>query len=107
MTVKDPMIAFCSCPDIEIARRVSDQMVREKLAACVSLFPGIESIYQWQDEIEHAQEVMLMIKTTKANWKSLEKLILDKHPYELPELIAVDISNGIPDYLSWIEKHTQ
>ncbi len=85
---------------------IADRLVAEQLAACVSLLPGVTSVYRWEGEVETATEVMLLIKAATSDVEALSTLIASVHPYELPEVIAVDISGGLPAYLAWIQEKT-
>jgi periplasmic divalent cation tolerance protein len=96
-------LCLCTCPDGDVAAKIADQLVAEQLAACVNIVPGIMSVYRWQDEVEHGQEVLLLIKTSKTLWSQLEQRIQALHPYELPEIMAVPITTGQADYIKWIE----
>ncbi len=98
----DFRIVFCTVPDADTGRHIADRLVEYRLAACVNLIPGLESIYRWKGEIQHDSEVLLMIKTTAADYVPLEQAIRELHPYELPEIVAVPLSNGLTDYLNWI-----
>ncbi len=80
--------------------------MEERLAACVNLLPGVHSIYRWQDAIESADEVLLMIKTTAARVGALQQRIVSLHPNELPELIAVEAAGGSPAYLDWVRQQS-
>lgn len=95
-------LLLCNCPNNETASKIAHLLVEQKLAACVNCLPGVRSVYQWNNTIEEASEVMLLIKTTTARYKKVEQTIVTAHPYEVPEVIAVDISNGLPAYLQWI-----
>lgn len=99
----DACIVLCTCPDTDIAERLAEGLVGERLAACVNVLPGIRSIYWWQGQVERSDEVQLIIKTRQAVWPKLEQFIHQAHPYETPELIAVPITNGLPAYLDWLE----
>jgi periplasmic divalent cation tolerance protein len=96
-------LVLCTCPDQESAQLIAEQLVDAKLAACVNILPGIVSIYRWQGAIESTQEQLLLIKTTTENYDRLERTINELHPYELPEVIAIPIENGLESYLSWID----
>ena len=98
-------LVMCTCPDQDSAKTIAEQLVDQSLAACVNILPGIESIYIWQGKRESAQEQLLMIKTTKNVYDALEKTIIGLHPYELPEIIAVNIEDGNTNYLNWISKN--
>lgn len=96
-------IIFCTCPNKEVAESLAKQLVGEKLAACVNIMPGITSVYEWQEHIETAQEHLLLIKSHKDSYSLIEHKILEQHPYELPEIVAVPIANALPQYLKWID----
>ena len=96
-------IILCTCPDKATAEKIAHCLVNDKLAACVNILPGITSIYRWHEQIETAQEHLLLIKANKTSYQAIEKTIIKHHPYELPEIIAVPIENGLPEYLHWID----
>lgn len=96
------LLAFATCPDEATARRIADTLVGEQLAACVNLLPGVQSVYRWQGKVERAGEVLILVKTTRQRFANLRERLLALHPYELPELIAVEIADGLPAYLDWI-----
>ena len=98
----DLQIALCTVPDEKTAGQIADALVSEKLAACINIIPSIMSVYRWNDAIEHDQELLLLIKTSASVWPLLEARILELHPYELPEIIAVPIQTGQTDYIKWI-----
>lgn len=99
---QEVLVVFCTCPDTDTARRIAGQLVRDRLTACVNILPGITSVYEWQDEICEDAEVLLLIKTTQAGFAVLRDAIVAAHPYELPEVIAVPVSAGLPGYLDWV-----
>jgi periplasmic divalent cation tolerance protein len=96
-------IILCTCPDKDTAEKIARLLITGKVAACVNILPGIISIYLWQEQIESAQEHLLLIKANKSCYQAIEKTISEHHPYELPEIIAVPIDNGLPEYLQWID----
>lgn len=96
-------LVFCTCPDRPSAQRIAGQLVDDGLAACVNILPGVESVYRWQGQRESTQEHLLLIKTTHGAYSQLEKTIAEHHPYELPEVIAVSITDGLSGYLDWID----
>ena len=96
-------LILCNCPDITAAEQLAQHLVKERLAACVNLVPGIRSVYQWQGSIETAQEIMLLIKTQTVLYPAIEEAIKRLHPYEIPEIIAVAIADGSGDYLKWMD----
>jgi len=96
------LLVISTCPDTETAERIARVLVDAGVAACVNILPGVCSVYEWQGGVEQDAEVLLFIKTTQAAFQALETLLLDEHPYELPELIAVPIVNGSKGYLEWL-----
>ena len=96
-------IILCTCPDKNTAENIARLLVKDKLAACVNILPGITSIYTWREQIESAQEHLLLIKANKETYQAIATAIKKQHPYELPEIIAVPIENGLPEYLHWID----
>ncbi len=98
------IIAFCTCPDDETASIIADRLVGEGFAACVNIIPNILSVYQWKNQVEHDQELLLMIKTRQDQYADIESVIQELHPYELPEVIAVSIERGLNEYLKWIDQ---
>ncbi|MBI1194343.1 MAG: divalent cation tolerance protein CutA [Gammaproteobacteria bacterium] len=100
-------LIYSSCPDEKTARALADALLDRRFAACVSVLSGVTSYYVWQGKRESSPEALLMIKTTKALYAEVEALIRERHPYELPEVIAVPIEGGLPDYLGWIASQTQ
>jgi len=98
----ETQIVLCTVPDEAAALRIASALVGEQLAACVNIVPGITSVYRWKDAIETAAELLLIIKTNMGVYTRLQDRIHALHPYELPEIIAVSIDQGLPDYLAWI-----
>src|SRR5271165_1417334 len=99
----DKQIVFCTAGSEEEARKIARHLVEHRLAACVNLVLHLTSIYQWQGEIEEGREWLLLIKTSSEMFGSIHAAIRELHSYELPECIAVDIADGSPAYLKWIE----
>lgn len=99
-------LVHCSCPDTDTAQRLARGAVEARLAACATALPGAVSTYRWQGVIETADEVVLLLKTTAEAWPALRALLLEAHPYELPEIIAVEIVAGLPGYLDWVAAET-
>ena len=104
---KETLLVLCTCPDKEVADFIAGQLVDTGLAACVNRVPDISSVYKWQGEVESDTEELLLIKTTASVWNELEREIKRLHPYELPEIIAVPISQGSEAYLNWIRESTR
>jgi periplasmic divalent cation tolerance protein len=91
-------------PDLASADRLATTLVEERLAACAQVFGQIASTYRWQDSLERATEFYCNIKTTLSRLPALQLRIRELHPYDVPEIIAVPIVEGNPDYLRWIEQ---
>ena len=102
----DALLVFCTCPDDATAERVARALVEQRLAACVSRAP-VQSVYRWNGAVEAAAEVQLLIKTTRAAWPALERALRALHPYELPEILAVEAAAGLAGYLAWIGASVQ
>ncbi len=96
-------IILCTCPDKDTAKKLAHLLVTKQLAACVNILPSITSVYSWEGKIESVQEHLLLIKSSKANYQAIETTLFKHHPYEVPEIIAVPIERGLPEYLDWID----
>lgn len=101
------LICFSTCPDADTAERIASALVDERLAACVNILPGVRSVYRWQDAVERAEEVLLLVKTMPDQFERLKTRLLELHPYELPELLAVETDFGDSDYLRWVVAQTR
>jgi len=100
------LICHSSCPDLASARALARVLVDERLAACVQIVPGVESVYRWQGRVEQAREYLLLAKTSKARWPCLRERLLQLHPYEIPELLALDVGDGGAAYLDWVRNES-
>ena len=100
------LVIFCTCPDRETATRLARTLVEERLAACVNAIGGVVSTYRWQDKIEVDDEVLLLIKTTSDQYEALEARLIELHPYEVPEVLAVEPVAGSAPYLAWLDRET-
>lgn len=101
------IIVLSTCPGSITAKKIAQDLVENKLAACVNAIPGVQSYFSWVGKVDSAEEHLLIIKTTHEHYAALEKRIQTLHPYELPEIIAVPISTGSSDYLKWIQDSTK
>lgn len=95
-------LVLTTFPDGEQARQMAGRLLDERLAACVSVFPAVESHYVWNGERQAAVEVPVMIKTTAEAYALLEARLREWHPYELPEIIALPVASGLQAYLDWV-----
>ncbi len=98
----DKRLVLTTCGSVEEARRIANELVHQRLAACVNIVPQVESIYRWKGEVESAEECLLLIKTTAGAFEQLRDAIRKLHSYDLPECIAITIEDGIASYLEWI-----
>lgn len=95
-------IVLCTVPDVATGEALGQYLVSERLAACVNLVPGLTSIYRWQGKVQQDAEALLVIKSRHDRFGALSAAIRARHPYELPEIIEVPLSDGLPAYLDWI-----
>jgi periplasmic divalent cation tolerance protein len=100
----DKIVVFSTCASAEEGQRVARTLVEKRLAACVNVIPGIRSVYRWNDAIEDEEEVLLLIKTSRALFEELREEIERLHSYEVPEVIALSIVDGSERYLSWMTR---
>ena len=105
--MNDLLLVITNMPDAQSAAKLAQLIIEARAAACVNQLAPCSSTYRWQGNVETATEVPLLIKTTKAAYQRLEKLIREEHPYELPEVISVSIYNGLPAYLNWVSNETK
>lgn len=105
--MEQAIIVLTNMADMDSARSLAGTLVERRLAACVNLLPNVQSVYRWEGVVEQAEEVTLLIKTTAGRYADLEQAIRQLHPYELPELIALPASAGLPGYLAWITQETR
>lgn len=101
------LLCLTTCPDAASAERIAAALVEEHLAACVTIVPGLRSVYRWQGAIERADEHLLLIKTTADAYPALQARLQTLHPHELPELLAVEAVDGLPAYLQWVADAVQ
>jgi periplasmic divalent cation tolerance protein len=103
----DCLLVVTNLPDRASAEKLAALLIERRLAACVNLLAPCDSVYRWRGEIQRDAEHPLLIKTAEDRYAELEALIRANHPYELPEIIAVSITQGLPAYLQWIESETR
>lgn len=101
---EEVLIVLTTWPDAEKARAAGRTLVEEKLAACANLVPGVESIYRWEGKVETASEVLMILKTTIDRYQALERRVRVLHSYEVPEIVCLRVSDGLPAYLLWVEQ---
>ena len=96
------LLVLTNLPDRAAAERIADLLIARQLAACVNILAPCRSVYRWKGEVQHDEEHPMLIKTTAERYAALEEALRAAHPYELPEIIAVPIERGLPDYLAWV-----
>ncbi len=97
------IVIFSTAGNAEEASRIAEQLVSDRLVACVNIIPGIQSIYWWNNGVQTDQEVLMVMKTEKARYQDVERVIKSLHSYEVPEIISLPLENGFEGYLKWIE----
>jgi periplasmic divalent cation tolerance protein len=96
------LLAISTFPDAEAADRIAHTLIEEKFAACANIIPTVHSIYRWKDKVETAGEVIVFFKTTLDRQAAFQEKLRSLHPYEVPEIICVNIDTGSRDYLRWV-----
>ena len=101
------LLVLTNLPERAAAERLAERLIGERLAACVNILAPCRSVYRWQGAVQRDEEHPMLIKTTAERYAALEKALRESHPYELPEIIAVPIDRGLPDYLRWVDEETR
>ena len=107
MPVLKPVVVLITAPDEEAAARIARALVEESLAACVNIVRGVRSVYSWHGKINDEAECLLVVKTDNALWEGLCRKVKEMHSYQVPEVIALPIIEGLPEYISWLEDATK
>lgn len=102
MNTPDAVVVLCTAPDEATAQDLAAKALAEKLAACVTILPGATSLYYWEGKLEQEYEVQLLLKTDVAHLDDLFACLKLHHPYQTPELLALPVSHGEHDYLTWL-----
>jgi periplasmic divalent cation tolerance protein len=97
------IVVFNTCVSAGEAETLARELVEARLAACVTVVPQVQSYYRWNDKIEHSAEYLLMIKTSRELFDQLRLKLEESHSYELPEVLALPVVAGSPNYLAWLE----
>ena len=103
----DIVVIYCTVPSKKIAKNITKVLMKHKLAACVSMIDKVQSVFSWDGEICQEKEVLMMIKTRRANYGKVKLVIEDMHSYSVPEIIALPIVDCSEDYLKWLVKETE
>ena len=104
--VMSVLLILCTCPHATEAEALAELLVEKRLAACVSVVPGMWSTYRWEGRIERAQELLLLIKTTADRFDAVKDCIVSSHPHAVPEVLALDVFAGLDRYLDWVRAET-
>jgi periplasmic divalent cation tolerance protein len=103
MSTSEFVVALCTAPAGDQAAELARTLVGERLVACVNLVPGVRSIYAWKGELADEAEVLMVLKTRRDRVAALRERLPALHPYEVPELLVLEVADGLPAYLSWID----
>jgi periplasmic divalent cation tolerance protein len=99
----DKIVVLCTCASADEAERIARELVAARLAACVSVVPGVRSFYRWQGKLEDAAEHLLIVKSSRERFAELRAAIERLHSYDVPEVVALPIVDGAPNYLEWLQ----
>lgn len=102
----DVLVVLCTFPAGDAAARAAERLVEERLAACVNLVPGVESVFRWQGTVSREAEVLAIIKTTADRFPALKVRLIELHSYECPEVIGLEVALGHARYLDWVRDST-
>jgi len=91
-----------TAPDAQLAESMASTLVEERLAACVNVIPGLVSVYRWEGEVQRDQEALMIVKTTESRVAELRERIVQLHPYEVPEVLVLNVVDGHEPYLGWV-----
>lgn len=97
------LMVFVTVPGLKDGNRISKEILTSRLAACVTVIPGVRSMYWWEGRIARAKEAMLVVKTTRPQYRRLERKILELHSYEVPEIVAIPLVAGLTQYIEWVK----
>jgi len=99
-----PILILWTCKELEEARRIAKALLEERLIACASILPAVESLFHWQGKIDLAEECKVFLKTDERHFEAIQKKILSRCSYEVPEILQIEIKQGNPAYLAWMQK---
>eukprot|EP00096_Caligus_rogercresseyi_P009688 TRINITY_DN3335_c0_g1_i1.p1 TRINITY_DN3335_c0_g1~~TRINITY_DN3335_c0_g1_i1.p1 ORF type:complete len:133 (+),score=5.75 TRINITY_DN3335_c0_g1_i1:37-435(+) len=101
---QDTRAVFVTAPSTEVAQTLAQGLVSSRLAACVNIIPGLTSVYEWEGKVQSDSESLLMIKTSDSKLSKLSEWVVQNHPYDVPEVIALPIQGGSESYINWIKE---
>ncbi|MBU1446802.1 MAG: divalent-cation tolerance protein CutA [Gammaproteobacteria bacterium] len=105
--MSEVLLVITTLPDRATAERIAEGLVTARVAACVNILAECTSVYRWQGKIERAGEVPMLIKTTRDDYARLEETLRGMHPYDVPEIVALPVTAGLPAYLDWVAQETK
>jgi len=104
--MSEVMVVLCTFPDLPQARQIATELVEKQLAACVNLVPGAESHFRWEGRVSREAEVVAIIKTGGERFGAMKRALIELHPYEVPEVLALPVAGGAEAYLGWVVRET-
>lgn len=96
------MVVLTTLPDAQSAEALAGQLIHERLVACANVLPGVRSIYRWEGEVRRDEESLVILKTTRSSLRRLRQRLPELHPYDVPELVALEVAGGLEAYLDWV-----
>jgi periplasmic divalent cation tolerance protein len=101
------LLVLTNLPDRAAAEKLADELIGQRVAACINILAPCRSVYRWKGAVQHDEEHPMLIKTTHERYPALEQALRAGHPYELPEIIALPVEQGLPAYLEWVAAETK
>lgn len=101
------IMVYITAPDLDVARRIAQALVEERLVACANILPGMESFYRWRGTVQNEREVVLVAKTRLALFDALMARVVALHPYEVPCIVSLPVKQGYEPFLRWIDTETE
>lgn len=101
----EALLALSTFPDEQTARRIVRELIEARLAACGNILPKVESIYRWKGKVESASETLVIFKLSSEGYDRFAEKLRALHPYDVPEIICVNITQGLPEYLRWVAEN--
>ena len=98
------LVVFCTFPDMDTAGKAVRELVEQRLAACGNIVPEVHSVYRWKGEVESSAEVLAILKLDGVRYAEFETKLRSLHPYDVPEIIAIPLTKGLPAYLQWVRE---
>ena len=102
----DLIVVMCTFPSEDVVRQIGTKLIEKQLIACINCIPSVISLYQWEGAICEEKECLALLKTTRKNYTTLEQMIRKLHPYEVPEIIAMETDQVEKHYLAWVKGNT-